>query len=60
MVTPSYHRDTLFFTFSLRWPSDVAVQVPRRTQSVRSDRKDLAPIGAEPVVPDAADPDAGE
>jgi hypothetical protein len=60
MVTPSYHRDTLFFTFALRWPEDVAVKVPRRTESVRSDRKDLSPVGAEPVVPDAAEPDAGE
>jgi hypothetical protein len=60
MVTPSYFRDTLFFTFTLRYPGDVAVQVPRRTQSVRSDRSDLAPIGAEPVVPDAAIPAGGE
>ena len=52
LVTPSFYRNTLFFTFSLRYPDRTAAQVPRRTQSVRSDRKDLAPVGAEPVVPD--------
>jgi hypothetical protein len=51
-VTTSYYRNTLYFTFSLRWPDRVAVRVPRRGQSVRADRKDLSPVGAEPVVPD--------
>jgi hypothetical protein len=55
MVIPSYWRNTLFFTFSLRYPDRVAAQVPRRTESFRSDRKDLAPMGAEPVVPDPAE-----
>lgn len=55
MVIPSYWRNTVFFTFSLRYPDRVAAQVPRRTQSFRSDRQDLAPMGAEPVVPDPAE-----
>ncbi len=52
MITPSFFSNTLYFTFSLRYPDRLAAQVPRRTQSVRADRKDLAPVGAEPVVPD--------
>jgi hypothetical protein len=52
MVTPSFFRNTLYFTFSLRYPDRLAAAVPRRTQSVRADRKDLSPVGAEPVVPD--------
>lgn len=54
MVIPSYWSNTLFFTFALRYPDRVAAQVPRRTESFRSDRKDLAP-GGEPVVPDPAE-----
>jgi hypothetical protein len=52
MVIPSFWRNTLYFTFSLRYPDEVAAKVPRRTQSLRSDRKDLSPLGDEPVVPD--------
>lgn len=61
MIIPSYYANTIFFTFSLRYPDRVAATVPRRTQSLRSDRKDLAPTGAEPVVPDPAEslPDQG-
>jgi hypothetical protein len=50
--TTSFFRNTLYLTFALRYPDRMAAQVPRRTQSVRADRKDLAPVGAEPVVPD--------
>jgi hypothetical protein len=49
---PSFFRNTIYFTFSLRYPDRVAAQVPRHQQSVRADRKDLSPVGAEPVVPD--------
>ncbi len=52
MFVPSYHRFTFYFTFALRWPEDVRVRVPRRTNSVRADRSDLAPIGSEPVIVD--------
>jgi hypothetical protein len=49
---PEFIRNTFYFTFSLRYPQDILVQVPRRNQSVRADKKDLAPIGAEPVIVD--------
>ena len=49
---PSYFRNTLSFTFSLRVPDRVAGEVPRRGKSIRSDRSDLVPVGAEPVVTD--------
>ncbi|MGE5183436.1 MAG: hypothetical protein ACM31C_15300 [Acidobacteriota bacterium] len=52
ILEPSFYTNTLFFTFSLRYPDRVAAQVPRRLDSVRADRKDLSPVGAEPVVPD--------
>lgn len=52
MAIPSYFRNTLYFTFAIRYPDRVAAEVPKRTESVRSDRKDLAPVGAEPVIPD--------
>lgn len=51
----SYHRDTVFFTFALTYPARLGTTVPRRGASVRSDRQDLAPIGAEPVVSDPAE-----
>jgi hypothetical protein len=61
MIIPSFWRNTIYFTFSLRYPDQMAATVPRRQQSVRSDRKDLAPLGAEPVVPDPAEqPPEGE
>jgi len=50
--TSTFWRNTLYLTFALRYPDRVAAQVPRVTQSVRADRKDLSPVGAEPVVPD--------
>ncbi|HEY4057193.1 MAG TPA: hypothetical protein VGM39_11325 [Kofleriaceae bacterium] len=50
---PGFYRNTVFFTFKGRFPQDVAVDVPkRRENAVRSDRKDLMPMGAEPVIPD--------
>lgn len=54
MVIPGFYRNTIYFTFSLRYPNDVAGTVPRRraNQPTRADRKDQAPIGAEPVIPD--------
>jgi hypothetical protein len=55
MVIPSYHRNTVFFTFTLR-PQAAPSMMPRGSQSVRADRSDLQPIGAEPVVPEAAAP----
>lgn len=51
-IAPSYFRNTVYFTFSLRYPDDVTRRLPRHTDAVRADRKDLTPIGVEPVVPD--------
>ncbi len=55
MYVPSYHRFTFYFTFALRWPEDIRVRVPRRGNSVRADKSDLAPIGSEPVIVDPAE-----
>lgn len=55
LTIPGFWSNTIFFTFSLRYPDRVAATVPHRTQSLRSDRQDLAPTGAEPVVPDPAE-----
>lgn len=56
MLVPSYLRNTFYFTFALRYPTEVQVKVPRRPHtSVRADKGDLSPIGAEPVVIDPAE-----
>ena len=49
----SYSRQTLFVTFSYRWPARLAIDVPKRRTSLRADGRDTDPVGgAEPVVPD--------
>lgn len=59
-LVPGFFRNTIYFSFKARWPEDVAVTVPKRRQnSVRADRKDLSPIGAEPVIPDLQDDGGG-
>ena len=45
MIVPTFWRNTIYFTFSLRYPDESAATMPRRNQSLRSDRKDLAPLG---------------
>ncbi len=60
LVSPTFYRNTVFFEFSFRYPELLATQVPRRTGSVRADGGDLSPVGAEPVVPDAAAPAPSE
>lgn len=52
-----FYRNTIYFSFSIRYPDDVAAVVPKRRagQSTRADRRDQAGIGAEPVVPDLAE-----
>lgn len=55
MPTPGYYRNTLMFTFAIRYPERVAAELPKRTRSLRSDRKDLVPLGYEPVIPDVLD-----
>lgn len=51
-VVQPYYRNTLFATFSIRWPDRTAVTIPKRQNSVRADHKDLPPVGEEVVVPD--------
>lgn len=60
MTTPSYYRNTLSFTFTWRYPERIAGEVPKRTKGMRSDRRDLAPDGGEPVVPDVLDRSQGD
>jgi hypothetical protein len=52
---PTYFRNTLSFTFAIRIPDRVAGEVPKKGKSIRSDRSDLVPVGAEPVVTDPLD-----
>ncbi|HEU0033254.1 MAG TPA: hypothetical protein VFQ53_21625 [Kofleriaceae bacterium] len=53
MAIPGFWRNTLSFTFAIRYPDRVVAQVPkRRTGSVRADGKDLVPIGVDPVTTD--------
>ena len=59
MTIPAFVRNTLYFTFSLRYPERVAGEVPRRMKGMRSDRKDMLPAGGEDVIPDVLD-DTGD
>jgi hypothetical protein len=58
--TPAYYRNTLLFTFSIRYPDRVAAELPKRTRSLRADRKDLLPGANEPVIPDLLDEAQGD
>lgn len=49
---PGFWNNTIFFTFSLHYPDHVTATIPHRTQTLRSDRQDLAPTDAEPIMPD--------
>ena len=59
MAIPEFVRNTVYFTFALRYPQDMLVRVPRRGQGVRADKKDLAPLGAEPVIVDPQELEGG-
>lgn len=49
MLIPGFYRNTLTFTFSLRYPNRVAgSQSLRRSRGVRADGADLLPLGVEP------------
>lgn len=54
MPIEGFFRNTVYFTFAVRYPDRVAATVPKRRagNAVRADRKDMVPIGAEPVIPD--------
>jgi len=52
MTLPSYYRNTVYFTFSLRYPDRVVGELPKPRKGMRSDGRDLVPMGSEPVVID--------
>ena len=52
MAVPAFVRNTLYFTFSLRYPERVAGEVPKRIKGMRSDRKDMMPSGGDSIIPD--------
>lgn len=61
MAVEGYIRNTLFFTYSIQYPNRSGAEAPRRrNNAVRSDRKDLVPLGAEPVVPDIVEGEEGD
>jgi hypothetical protein len=53
-TAPAFVRNTLYVTFSLRYPARIAGEVPKRKKGMRSDGKDMMSGGAE-VVPDILD-----
>jgi hypothetical protein len=53
-TAPAFVRNTLYVTFSLRYPARVAGEVPKRKKGMRSDGKDMMSGGAE-VIPDILD-----
>ncbi len=54
MPLPGFWRNTLYFTLNVRYPAEVAAEIPkRRKNSARADRSDTG-LGAEPVVPEEA------
>jgi hypothetical protein len=54
---PGFWRNTLFFSVSIRYPFEVAAELPKqRKKSARADRSDQG-LGAEPVVPESATED---
>lgn len=62
MPVEGFFRNTLYFTFAVRYPDRVAATVPKRRagNAVRADRKDMVPIGAEPVIPDLLEGGEGD
>lgn len=54
MPIKGFWRNTVYFSFNIRYPDRMAGAVPKRRagNAVRADRKDLVPMGAEPVIPD--------
>lgn len=49
-----FFRNTIFFTFNMRFPERVAGELPKRRAGAAANesRSDMTPVGAEPVVPD--------
>jgi len=61
MLIPGYWRNTLSFTFAIRYPDRVAggEATKRRANSVRADGKDLVPLGVDPISTDSFQDDSG-
>ena len=59
MVTSGFWRNTLFFTFALMMPGRVERARAEAARQRARRWSDIAPVGAEPVVPRAALPDGG-
>lgn len=60
MAVPAFVRNTLYVTFSLRYPARIAGEVPRRMKGMRSDRKDMMPAGGEEIIPDVLEQGQGD
>ena len=60
MNVPGFVRNTLYVTFSLRYPARIAGEVPRRMKGMRSDRKDMMPAGGDDIIPDVLEQDQGD
>ena len=61
MPVQGFMRNTIFATFRIRYPEDVAFHVPRRKRNgLRAGGQELSPIGAEPVIPDLIEGDGGD
>jgi hypothetical protein len=58
VLIPKFVRNTLYFTFSLRYPDRVAGVVPMPPKYRRVDGTDSALPGGEPVIPEGYDPHA--
>jgi hypothetical protein len=61
MLIPGFWRNTLSFTFNIRYPDQAnGEQARRRNKGVRADGGDLVPIGVDPVTTDVVpDEDSG-
>jgi hypothetical protein len=54
-TAPAFVRNTIYFTFSLRYPARVAGEVPKRRKGMRADGKDMMPSGGDSIIPDILD-----
>ncbi len=59
MNIPGFWRQTLSFTFNIRYPNQANGEAARRTNTgVRADGKDLVPVGVDPTSTDVPSDDA--
>lgn len=56
MPLEGFFRNTIYFTFAVRYPDRLSGEVPKnRRSAIRADGKDMLPIGGDPVIPDLID-----